>query len=199
MLIGALPVGTGYGANPTYPMGGNGPEWRTNYGTSPSVPEFPQNPLRQMSESMPPFAAFSSGSPAVPLDVHMLQGLRGLSGLGSNGGATGPANDPFFAWDREMEVVLDPHRPLTNQELLSLPYAQRVQAVCVRNPQYITGALGVLAGSLRLMGAAVGGYHGWKRNKSGWSAAGYGAAGFLFPLITTGVGLAQGLAQPKRR
>ena len=48
--------------------------------------------------------------------------------------------------------------------------------------------------------AAIGGYHGYHRNKksTGWAVA-WGVAGTILPIITTGVTLFQGVGKPKRR
>jgi len=51
---------------------------------------------------------------------------------------------------------------------------------------------------LRPVGAVVSGIHGYRRNDSSWGAAlGWAALGFLFPIITPVVGLAQGYGKPK--
>jgi hypothetical protein len=48
---------------------------------------------------------------------------------------------------------------------------------------------------LRMAGSALGAYHGWKRNESiGW-AIGWGILGAMFPLITSGIAVAQGLSK----
>lgn len=52
--------------------------------------------------------------------------------------------------------------------------------------------------ALRLPLAIVDGVHGYKRNREdGASAAAWGALGFLFPISTTVVALAQGYGKPK--
>lgn len=52
---------------------------------------------------------------------------------------------------------------------------------------------------LNVAGAGLGAYHGYKRSGSaGWALV-WGAAGFLAPIITVGVGAIQGFAKPERR
>ncbi len=53
---------------------------------------------------------------------------------------------------------------------------------------------------LGITGGALGTYHGYKRNRGsiGW-AIGWGVLGYIFPIITTVVALAQGYGKPKRK
>jgi len=46
-----------------------------------------------------------------------------------------------------------------------------------------------------LLGSAVSGYHGWKRNGTVTMAVGWAAAGVVSPLLTTAVAFAQGFAK----
>jgi hypothetical protein len=77
------------------------------------------------------------------------------------------------------------------------------QMIANSDPVYVEQTqllIKVLAVGQRLMGASVGAYHGYKRNGGAVGPAiGWGIAGALLPVITVGVGLYQGLAQPKRR
>lgn len=70
------------------------------------------------------------------------------------------------------------------------------------DPRYVAymGTLvTVLAVGQRLMGASVGAYHGYKRNRGKMlPTVLWGVAGAALPVLTVGVGLVQGLAQPKR-
>jgi hypothetical protein len=51
-----------------------------------------------------------------------------------------------------------------------------------------------------ILGAFVGGYHGYKRSGGKTLATvGYGLAGIFMPLITLGVAAVQGYAKPRRR
>jgi hypothetical protein len=51
---------------------------------------------------------------------------------------------------------------------------------------------------LRPAGAVISGIHGYRRNDESWGAAlGWSALGFLFPVITPIVALAQGYGKPK--
>lgn len=61
-------------------------------------------------------------------------------------------------------------------------------------PLAIPTVEGVMArGTVTLLGAFVGGFHGYKRSGGkGLPTAGYAIAGAMFPLITLGVGLFQG-------
>lgn len=50
---------------------------------------------------------------------------------------------------------------------------------------------------MRVVGGAVGAYHGYKRNNSvGWALV-WGALGSLFPIPTAAIGVAQGLGKRK--
>lgn len=80
--------------------------------------------------------------------------------------------------------------------------AQYDAMIANSDPQYVAYSqrlISVLAIGQRLMGAGVGAYHGYKRNRGKIGPMiGWGVAGALLPVITVGVGLIQGLAQPKR-
>lgn len=53
---------------------------------------------------------------------------------------------------------------------------------------------------LSLAGSGLGAYHGYKRNEGsiGW-AIGWGVLGYIAPVITTGVALAQGFGKPAEK
>jgi len=57
----------------------------------------------------------------------------------------------------------------------------------------------IVGGVASAVGAAVGTYHGYGRNKSiGW-ALGWGFLGSLFPVVVVPIALAQGIGEPKGR
>jgi hypothetical protein len=62
-----------------------------------------------------------------------------------------------------------------------------------------TPAARVIAGGIALAGAGAGAFHGYRRNRGsiGWALA-WAALGGLFPLVTTGVAIAQGFGKPAR-
>ena len=170
MLIGALPVGTQSHRMPMYSAGGSDPRWQRDFiSTATTVREEPQNLMRVNNSGSGPFRMSSQGGPSVPLESSML----GRLGAGDSGGG-------YFA-DQQAK------------------YAAMVAA---SDPAFVTATERViywLALGQRLMGASVGAYHGYKRNRGSMGAAvGWGIAGAVAPVITIGVGLYQGLAQPKR-
>lgn len=62
--------------------------------------------------------------------------------------------------------------------------------------QIVTGRTFTLSDILMFAGAALGAYHGYKRNDSvGWGIV-WGAAGAVLPVITVGVAVIQGYAKP---
>lgn len=75
------------------------------------------------------------------------------------------------------------------------------RSMAASDPYYVETTqmmIRILAFGQRLMGASVGAYHGYKRSGGKTShAVGWGVAGALFPVLTVGVGLYQGLAQRK--
>lgn len=168
MLIGALPVGSVNPRMPTYPAGGVGPAWSTNFTQSATtVTQVPQN-LMRVTRNGSPFRMSSVGEPGVPLEAHMLGRL----------GAPDLPRDQMSYQDQYDQMVAnsDPDYVLFSQRMIY-----------------------VLALGQRLMGASVGAYHGYKRNRGSMGAAlGWGIAGAILPVLTVGVGLYQGLAQPKR-
>jgi hypothetical protein len=170
MLIGALPVGSVNRRAPMYPAGGQGPSWQTNFITSATtVNQVPQNLMRVTNNNAPSFRQSSVGERAVPLEAHM------LGRLGSLGAPMGTFAERKAQYD-EMVANSDPDYVAYSQTLIS-----------------------VLTFGQRLMGGSVGAYHGYKRSRGKMShAIGWGIAGTLLPVITVGVGLFQGLAQPKK-
>jgi hypothetical protein len=170
MLIGALPVGSVNRRAPMYDAGGMGPSWRTNFTQSETtVSQVPQNLLR-VAANNGPFRMSSKGQPGVPLEAHML----GRLGASDSGGG----------WFADQQARYD--AMVANSDPEFVTYSQRM--------------IYWLAVGQRLMGASVGAYHGYKRNGGAVGPAiGWGIAGALLPVITVGVGLFQGLAQPKRR
>lgn len=56
-----------------------------------------------------------------------------------------------------------------------------------------------LGAALSMTGAAVGTYHGYKRNQSvGWAVA-WGALGAIFPIVVVPLAIAQGLGEPAQK
>lgn len=214
MMLGrlgeALPAGRGMGPKPwaTYPgsggpnetlaAGGIYPELRQNWISSPvSNPNTP-NPQRiwnggqdlserQVSSGLPIRGFLLSGLAATPrrLLVNPSRGNKtsftmGVLGLGA---LTQEETTASLA-----ETVAN--RPDDLQPCLQrvggtdgMTYAQLWQGRAV---------------TLHVLGAVLGGYHGYKRNKKaiGWTAL-WAGAGFMFPVITTGLALVQGIGKGK--
>lgn len=192
MLIGALPVGINNYAPVGYPSGGVGPIWRTTYDTlTPTVPEFPQNAIRSTVIG-PPYGQFSAGAMSIPTDMAMLAGIgkrkrRAVRSLRGPGDVV--VGDSSVPVDESILTVKAPEGSSAREQ---------VEHFIANNPDATFNYLAAMSGVMRLMGATVAGYHGYKRNrKSGWAAAGWATAGFFMPVLTVGVGLVQGLAQPK--
>lgn len=62
-----------------------------------------------------------------------------------------------------------------------------------------SAALTVVEGTIVLGSAAASAYHGYKRNKSvGW-AVWWGLMGFLFPIVTPAVAIAQGFGKRSKK
>jgi len=63
----------------------------------------------------------------------------------------------------------------------------------------VGGTVAIVHSILRPVSAIVSGIHGYRRNHESWGAAlGWAALGFLFPVITPVVALAQGYAKEKQ-
>jgi hypothetical protein len=176
MLIGALPVGSVNPRNPSYPSGGPGPSWQTNFITSATtVSEVPQNLMRNTNNGSPPYRQSSVGSRAVPLETRMLGRLGATSGVFDRGEAYVFGAEDVAAYNA-MVANSDPLYVESSQRLIKM-----------------------LIFGQRIMGGSVGAYHGYKRNRGAMGPAiAWGVCGAIFPMLTVGVGLFQGLAQPKR-
>jgi len=76
------------------------------------------------------------------------------------------------------------------------PAGEATQPSLTLNAQPIVSPIGV---ALSSVSSGVSAYHGYKRNNSvGW-AIGWGVLGFLFPIITPAIALAQGYGKPASR
>lgn len=206
---------------------GRGPEWLTNYITNPVVnPELAQNRMRvwnKEASNMP--VGFSSGQ---PVHGSVLGGLGSLAltllapsplvvspnnrpsfpggfprfaglgcGCGCNGkpggcggGVRGLGAGEVFT---ESEVFDDPSSVPIVPAPPPRPAVVDINAVQAAE---LRSRIGWFTASA--VGAVVGAYHGYNRNRrsTGWGIA-WAMLGATFPLITTGVAAVQGFGKPK--
>lgn len=200
----ALPAGVGA----TFP-GSGGPNEMTevgrypslqmNYITNPpSVPPLP-NPGRVFdggpSFKQPPVGA----STGLPIRNMLLSGLAATPARVLV--APGQGNRNSFTMG-VLGVGLGAIRGLAGEETADMtlvsPVTDPTLAPCLSRVGDLTYAQlwQGRAAMLCVLGSVVAGVHGYHRNKGhfGWTA-GWAAAGFFFPVITTGVALFQGLGK----
>lgn len=183
------------------PPYGDGPQWRTNFITTPvSTPQEPQNPQRVWNGGVPfpgqqsPTGA-SSGQPIIGMAVAGLGATRRVRGL------VDPTNNRS-----SFTMGLGALSPQERSQAVTYAMQNQPEVLdaCVQG--YTVGGRYFSVADmwrwdsmwLTALGTAVGAYHGYHRNKKsvGWGI-GWGLLGSLFPVITTGVALVQGPGKSK--
>lgn len=155
-------------------LGALPPMFHTNWLQNRRVtPQQPQNLLRAVTlNGVHSTARFLSGLGAV--------GDQALAQIGADAGSPAPvlpAGDPIA-----MNLPSMPRWPWQKD----VPVAAQIGTI-------IAGA------SLSLVSGAVSAYHGYKRDRSGMAAFGWGVAGMLVPVIVPIFAFGQGYARPKGR
>lgn len=183
------------------PPYGDGPQWRTNFITTPvSTPQEPQNPQRVFNGGVP-FEQSPTGSSA----GSPIYGMT-LAGLGAARKVPGLVNPSNNRTSFTMGLGASPVDPTFRAQEVAYVMANEPENLdpCIQGywvgGRFITNANMWRWDSMWLtaVGIAVGAYHGYHRNRRslGWSF-GWGLLGALFPVITTGVALVQGPGKSK--
>lgn len=212
--LGALPPGMGPQPWASYPGSGGpnqtveapypDPEFRRNVITMPIIsPDDPQNRQRAFNGGF--MSGASAASSALAWDPRAGMAIRGydVAGLGAGLGLAGGLVTPWQG--NKTSFTMGVGRSLGKLGQLARPWKLgRLRALggglglgAGSSSDTVTYVVGAEAGLYHLLGAVVGGAHGYARNKHvGWAAM-WTAFGFFFPLFTTGVAVVQGIGKSK--